>query len=136
MFMLTAVLLCNAAVAEEPAKDWKQCNTKLVITNTTDQAMTYNLVWLDHTIPEFEGRPVPRCGGGVAPDQIHEMSETFRLCLGRHAIMWYSGFNSDKPVKKLIRFTVTPNIEKIVITPNQVFMKEDLFYKPPCMEDA
>jgi hypothetical protein len=134
--LLGIIVMVMCAVGNvSAASDWKECNTKVVITNTTDQILTYHVIWLDHDIKELLGQPVPRCGGEARPGEVATMSSNFRLCPGRHAVLWYSRSGAEVPVRTLIKFILYPDSEQVVITPEKVFEKINHFYKPPKMED-
>ena len=114
-------------------EDWNQCNTAVVIANTTEIAYTYRMYWLDHGIKTLH-QPLDRCGGGVGPMSFQTTSPEFRLCSGRHVMVWWKHVDNRAEKPTYLEFTVTPNIKQIVVTPTKVFKNIDAFYKPPRKE--
>ncbi len=140
VIIIAAVIGCGigkcvaTTVQAAEVSDWKQCNVKLLIANPTGGTLYYyNLLWIDHDIEKYRGTPVPRCGGEVQPQKFNTLSKDFRLCLGRHIMVWHKK-GEKKPI--IQRFTITPDMTSLVLTPDGLFPKFNLFYKAPKMEDA
>ena len=114
MFLLVACTLFMGA------SDWKKCNTELVMANTFNTLVIYDVKWLDHDIEKYKGFGIGRCGGGIEPYAMSYMGEDFRLCPGRHIATWWL---SDVPgVYNQYEFIVTKEMTQIVLTPDKMIV--------------
>jgi hypothetical protein len=99
--------------------DWKECNTELIMANTQDTLLTYSVRWLDHDIEKFKSRSVMRCGGEVKAYSMINMSESkFRLCPGRHIVIWHK--RDHVGPYSYYKFIVTNDMTQIVLTPEKM----------------
>jgi len=108
------------------ASDWKKCPAKVVFINTKDVKMVYRLLWLDHDIEEWKGRPSERAGGEIAKFYYDEAENDFRLCPGRHVMFWTKIDNKTRTWKKYKAyvFIVTKEMKHLAIAPDTVKCKE------------
>lgn len=122
---IALMIICSFGyVSISHAKDWKQCESKIVFINTEDAKMLYRLLWLDHKIPEYHGRPVERAGGELGNFEYHKPSTRFRLCPGRY-IMFWSKYSYGKWIKyKAYMFVVTKEMKHIAIAPDTIKCRE------------
>ena len=115
--MIMLFTLCSSTVIA--TKDWKTCNTEVIMANTLHVKMVYRVLWIDHDVEELKGIPIERCGGGIEPYSFSATGSDFRLCPGRHIAIWWG--NGEK--ETYYEFIVTKNITQIVITPTVAIMK-------------
>ncbi|MCK5613173.1 hypothetical protein KAR91_65470 [Candidatus Pacearchaeota archaeon] len=118
IFIATLALSLGRCTQAVEAKDWKECDTKIMLLNTTNKALLYNVYWVDHNIPVFRGRTLPRCGGKLQAHKSNTPSKKFRLCLGRHIVTWH-GLRTGEVVAKYM-FTLKAGTSKLIITPKGV----------------
>jgi len=112
------VLSCLVGMAGA-ASDWKKCNTELIMSNPTDSKMVYHVLWIDHDLKDYKGRPIPRCGGEILPGMVDSMSKDFKLCIGRHAALWFKCESvGDCERYGWYQFTIESNMAQVVLTPD------------------
>lgn len=111
------LLMCSVA----SAADWKKCNASLVLVNTTGTKLVYNIAWLDHDIEIYKGQYMPRAGGELLPHEKSSASKDFRLCLGRHKVIWY--VSGEWSVSIQYDFVVTEDMTQVVLSPDGFIVK-------------
>ena len=111
MFLLVACTLFMGA------SDWKKCNTEVIMANTCDTLVTYDVRWIDHDVEEVKGN-IMRCGGELQPYAMSYGGVDFRLCPGRHIVTW----EKQNHVYNQYEFIVTKEMTQIVLTPDKMIV--------------
>lgn len=114
IFLLVTCAICMGV------SDWKKCNTELILANTHDFVLIYNIKWLDHDLEDYKGYYIRRCGGEIQPYAMNNTADNseFRLCPGRHVIIWHKRDKSG--VYYQYDFIVTKDMKQIVLTPEKM----------------
>jgi len=117
--MAMMVVLALASVV--PAKDWKTCKTSVIIANTTNTKCVYHVYWLDHDVKEYQGRPIPRCGGEIKAYSMEPLTEPFHLCPGRHIALWWKTDEDGTLQKyKAYKFVIDGTERVVALTPEEI----------------
>ena len=120
--VLVMLLVCVMGITVF-ASDWKQCKTEVVIANPLDSKCIYTVYWIDHDIAKYIDRPVNRCGGEIKSYSFEPLSKNFRLCLGRHVVIWYKLDSRNMKLYNRYMFVITESMDQIILTPEGIKFK-------------
>ena len=115
--LLGIFLLVTCAISM--GSDRRECNTELIMANTQGVLVVYNVKWLDHDMEKYKGKYVQRCKGELQPYTMNIVNKSkFRLCPGRHIVIWHKQGHPD--VYNQYKFQITKDMIQIVLTPEKM----------------